>query len=1104
MINYLNTLFADFRLYSLFGDDDNFTVTQLWVLEIERESSSELRFLYARTLPSTYQSDTWQGSVSTKTQLYNNCSVKTHTLTLHTSTKKLTVFLEHFINGAPLQKASQLAEVNISDKLANTVGVNTFGESPLIRSVMHLPTRDYYQFQTSRLSPTSYCSVDSGAISPEDKPKIFSVPEGCDMMIAEAACQALDADTGLDFSKTDSWRISDFEFICAPGLNAAERCKYDISLKGKQSSLTLFESLTREPSDLLVIIKAYSEGSIQSSYITNLSKSSSYPLHHQFELKVFQNQSSTAYTMEIYALGPNGEHSSLLLQTGNHFMRQMNYNLQLVEPIRAYEQFSWLDKKVPKREKVKLEAAKQVGRAIRPSRSQMSDYTADPWVPLNRLIQDRVRQLCPNKSDGRFFPTLNNSNGMSRLELKDWLKSIFEQHHDAKIAWIDPYMEDVGIELLNRLGTASADYLIITTEKTSNDDSTKESGQPTRVDNLLARCSGWNNGYFGSVHLKVLAVPESKLHDRMILIRSANGQPLSGYHLSNSVQRASENHPLLVTPIPLDVVPHVFEYVDQIIQNTLHRDDKTPPPARIIFNSTDIKPRDEEKPKGLSHNSSFAEPQCAGSVIAWWLDDEQLSDFSGSELMEKMSTKGYVKDGQLDPEHFDALPAKFWKEGLPMADFHSAWDALGCVIANSPANRYTGSLYNKEQSVLSEQVKLALLEHISPSRANALQPRLTNKQLDIEHYRSQGLIELLLSKCDPFSTFTYSPVDTSYSDYFSIQLLWSEAPKQFVSWLNTILSKPIKQPRSHALVVEALKHICLVVSFDKHQEQIDALLQSNVSVITWIGLHALAKNINGGDWGIEALSKIEHITPSAVRRTIQCWLINEANYFNSDIKPQLIASLTQSLEAPLKDNELKDILLPVRNHNGRLHHFKPWILESMLVPMLEQRIIDITQVAHQWLTELINQWQTALKNNRLDFMLETDGAFTDELAVLTKYLSPDVREKIFSKLQKVFNTLARTIRRPMSAQISWNSYSNAHRVNLWLYAFANRMAELLPDKPSPLNELLLESKEIIERISPSTWDIFSINKLSIYAMDDPKHIRSHNLHQIIKNTLTTH
>ncbi|MCQ6498247.1 hypothetical protein, partial [Vibrio parahaemolyticus] len=78
----------------------------------------------------------------------------------------------------------------------------------------------------------------------------------------------------------------------------------------------------------------------------------------------------------------------------------------------------------------------------------------------------------------------------------------------------------------------------------------------------------------------------------------------------------------------------------------------------------------------------------------------------------------------------------------------------------------------------------------------------------------------------------------------------------------------------------------------------------NVSVINCIGLHALATIINGGDWGIVSLSIIVHITPSAVRRTIQCCLINEDNYFNSDIKPQLIASLTPSLEAPLKDNEL--------------------------------------------------------------------------------------------------------------------------------------------------------------------------------------------------------
>lgn len=270
MTSPLCTLLSDSRLYNLFGDDQNLTVSQIWVLEIEWEDSSELRFLYGRSLSGNYQSNSWSGTASPKTRLTENCSVKTHALTLHTSTERLKAFLEHFISGVTLQKSSQLSGLNISEKLAKAVGTSTFGENPITRPVMHFPTRDYYRFRTNRLSPTSYSSVDSGAISPRGKSNVFSVLEGYDSTITKFACQVLDADTGLDFSTIDSWRIGDFEFICAPGLNATERSKYDISLKGQQSSLTLFEPLTREPSDLLVIVRAYSDDSIQSSYIANL------------------------------------------------------------------------------------------------------------------------------------------------------------------------------------------------------------------------------------------------------------------------------------------------------------------------------------------------------------------------------------------------------------------------------------------------------------------------------------------------------------------------------------------------------------------------------------------------------------------------------------------------------------------------------------------------------------------------------------------------------------------------------------------------------------------------------------------------------------------
>lgn len=1096
MTNHLHTLFADLRLYDLFGDDSNITVSQIWILEIEREISRELRFLYGRSLSGTYLSDCWHGTVSKKAPLYDNCSVKTHSLILHTSTKKLKTFLGQFINGESLQNASQLAELNMSEELANVVGESTFGENPITRPVMHLPTRDYYRFQTKQLSPTSHCSVDSGSVSANNKPEIFNIPEDCDMMIAKAACRILDADTGMEFSKIDSWRLGDFEFICTPGLNTNERCKYDITLKGEQSSLKLFEPLTRESLDLLVIIKAYSDGSVQSAHITNINKDSSYPVCHSFEIHAFQNQAGTAYTMEIYALSSNGSDSFLLLQTGNYFVREANFNLQLIDGVRSNENFSWLNKKVPKKEKFRLLKAKKIERAARTSRSKIGGHTTDPWVATNRLIQKRVKQLCPDNSEGRFFPTLNDCN-MSRIELGDWLKNIFENHHNARIAWVDPYMEDVGIELLNRGGTNRANYLIITTEKTSNSDSTNDSSQPTRVDNLLARCSDWNNGYLGSVDLKVLAVPENKLHDRMILIRSASGQPLAGYHLSNSIQRASENHPLLATPIPLDILPDIFEYIDKIIQHTFYEPESRPL-AKIIFDSSNNQTQAEEK--HLKFKYSFAEHPYAGSVIAWWLNDEQLSDLLGDTLVEEMDKKGYVKETKLDPDLFDTLPAKFWTEGLPMTDFSSAWDALSCVIANSPASRYAGMLYNKENAILSEPVKFALLEHLSTSRVGALQPRLKKRQIDIEYYRSQTLIDLLLSKDNPFRIFEYLPVNTSWSDYYSIKILWLEDPKQLVSWLDTILANPVTRIRDLTLVVEALKHICLCVSFNKKHEQIDALLQSNMNLINWIGLHALANSINKGNWGVEALSKIGHIETST-QRTIQCWMINEANYLNSDMKPKLITYLIDSLHSSLTDHELKDILDPVRGRLGKLHHFTPWILESILIPMIEQKKVTIEQVANQWLKEITDQWRLALKEDDIHFSLETDGAFTDEFAVLTKYINSDTLEGIFQEFRKVFNILARTIRRPMSDQINWKSYSNAHQVNLWLYGLTNKIAAMLPDQSVPLDELLVESKEIMERASPSAWDSFSINRLSNYGTSEPQIIRSHHFHQIIQTAI---
>jgi len=1088
-INF-DSLVSDFRLHDLFGDTDNLSATQLWVLEIKRENTSEVKFLYGRSLPGTFRADKWTGTTSSKTPLGSNSTVKTHALTLHTSADKLKAFVRSFLDGASLREASLQADIALDAKLAGAVLDVNFGGTPTARPVMHVPSRDIYFYHVKRLSPTNFASANTGAVSSPHKPLLFAAAEKFGSKLARAACDALDADTGMEFGTLDAWRLADFEFVCMPGLTKSERRKFELNLKGENSSLKLFEPLTRDPAELLVVVNSYSDGGLQTSYITRLSRDVAYPIEHIFTIDTFKNQIATAYSLEIYAVSTDGGESNLVLQTGSYFIRSINMNMHVVESIRSIGRMDWLARQVPNKEKAKLDAAGRIGRGHRPNRSEIGGHMDDPWVTQNRLIEDDVGSLLPKASKGRFFPTLSVSGGTSRLQLTDWLRKIFEQHHDAQIAWIDPYMENVGIDLLNTLGTATSEYLIITTEKLSTEDSKAAPGEPNRIQKLLASCAGWGKGYYGNVQLRVLAVPENKLHDRMILVRTANGRSIAGYHLSNSIQRANIEHPLLATPIPLDVLPSVFELADGIIQSTMHTDGKEAPTAKLIFDSSTESPEEENDPIRLSHRSSFTDQKRSGDVFAWWLDDPELAGRSGSELQDLMQAKGNLKEGELDPQRFKDIPAKLWSDGFLLPDFHSAWDAIGLVLAHSQA----GQFYNDDQSSLPDQLTGNLLEQLSSTRPDALAPQVKKSYLDFDYYQCKSLEELLLSNDHPERVFGYSTIDIAWSDYYAIKILWLKAPLALVDWLDEECSSPMDEnPRRRALVVQALRLICLSLGFDKDPSQIGALLGCKTSIPAWVGIHAFKDAINAGTFTIGTLGMLDLIKPCDQRTTL-CWLINEANYVDSSAKHYLVARLTASIESPLSDAELRDILQPVRGRLGKLHHFTPWILESLLIPMLGLKVIDAAQVSREWLVDLTTQWKFALKGGSLYFKIDGDGAFTDELATLSAHLAPVDQQYIVGELSKIFNNLARTVRQPLSAQVDWTSYIRAHEVNLWLYALARRVAALIhTDESQPLKKLLEDSESLIERLSVSEWENLTSRELLKYLMGDPDQIKSHRL-----------
>ncbi|TOD77377.1 hypothetical protein CGJ56_24305, partial [Vibrio parahaemolyticus] len=73
------------------------------------------------------------------------------------------------------------------------------------------------------------------------------------------------------------------------------------------------------------------------------------------------------------------------------------------------------------------------------------------------------------------------------------------------------------------------------------------------LETLLRACRH-NQKLMQQKTVNIYGVRDGSLHDRYILVTDGYGLPVKGYHLSNSFQSANENFPLLITPIPTDVL----------------------------------------------------------------------------------------------------------------------------------------------------------------------------------------------------------------------------------------------------------------------------------------------------------------------------------------------------------------------------------------------------------------------------------------------------------------------------------------------------------------------------------------------------------------------
>ena len=123
-----------------------------------------------------------------------------------------------------------------------------------------------------------------------------------------------------------------------------------------------------------------------------------------------------------------------------------------------------------------------------------------------------------------------------------------------------------------------------------------------------------------------------------------NGLPIEGYHLSNSFQKATENYPLLITPIPTDVLyktnQYTFDFIKRLNNSSDLDDDSSP--ITMLFDS-----------KNISTHTKTYEPldflnnELAGKILNVWLKQPVLKGLSGDNLIKKMNELNLIQNESL-------------------------------------------------------------------------------------------------------------------------------------------------------------------------------------------------------------------------------------------------------------------------------------------------------------------------------------------------------------------------------------------------------------------------------------------------------------------------
>ena len=1064
MAPVLDDLLNDGRLARLFSKDARHCALQLWILQIKSfEQSIENRVVYGRLLPYSHSSDRWSSSDDDHFQTFGQVQAQVTRLNLYVSSIHCADLLRQLSAGRTVSEISEDLKLGLSDMLRARFGATALAADDLVyRPVAYLLNRDAHDHH-SPSSPHGSAGAFSASITQTDKGALFRLGQDYDIALTASVIRHLNEDTGLDFGGADTARFGDLELLVFPTLDDLGRPLLNVSWADAPRAFVVRFNSMQVPhfSGFQFRLSIANDGQIVYSGVAAAERDADGMFERKFELSDQLRARTDSTDLEIFGFhGVNSREGTLCCRWRIGYIREINLQGHVVSQGASPVKFDWLEKATRPSESARVKAALTINRGNPGFTNRVGERAADPWVPANRDLVCLFARLHPPKSEGRFFLRWGQGDGEGRLQFVEWFKVLLAKYQQHQVVIFDPYFDAAGLGLLLLCAAPTADYIVFTSlPKLSKEGEATpgESDKPTRsrINNLVANCEH-NRQLLNRIKLRIYGLKEGRLHDRYILVMGPDGLPVAGFNLSNSLQQATENYPLLVTPIPADVLLQVEQYKSELVQEAqaaqaAQAEGQTENPSmRLLFVSTALPtvPRRYEPLR-------FLEKAKAGDVLSKWIDEPSLQGLSGDPLKEQMAALNLLKDGSLALPEEAGLRNCLDLQSGNFADFTATWEVLGEVLAHSPFGDCRFHELESERDFLEF---LAWFVNASFNRAYDD----GDKELAVTDYRLfRESVDALLHSSYHLQHLSHATkyAALTWSEYFAIKFLWWYSPDILLAIAEAQVAHVPMEPQASdavrlSLLSQIVSEISLSVLFDISEGQRDRLVRSGNGLLRWMGLNAIEMQLEKPGGLATVLQSVTAFAYSEQVRVLG-WMVHHAagNPKMAEIYKSLVTALHEALPTTIPSDELRCLVDSMRGHMRQLAWTEPWLFQDVIYPLLQNSQAKFDDAYEIWMQELAGMLEPQQKDQMRLFDLTREGQTTNIAAFLFAYSSP-VRQQVGLKsMQATLNRQKRVVQQPLASTSDWTRWDSALTVSLWILAFSKWCEYYLRQRGMTDNEL---------------------------------------------------